>query len=197
MSASVSVTSPPKPKKKTNYINNKDFLAALVEYRKCVSRWKRAGSDGPSPRVSEYVGKCVLLICTRMATRPNFSGYSWREEMSADAIENCLQAVPNFDPAKSNNPFGYFSRIAWRAFLRRIDKEKTQSYVKAKNYERMHMFDEVDGRMAEASTAGHSASLATSREAREHVIADFERRDGERRAKKSPKSPKKSLKSPK
>jgi len=38
----------------------------------------------------------------------------------------------NFDPEKSSNPFSYFTTIIWYAFLRRLDKEKKQSYIKGK-----------------------------------------------------------------
>jgi hypothetical protein len=45
----------------------------------------------------------------------------------------------NFDPSKSNNPFSYFTQIIYYAFLRRIQKEKKQSYVKYKSLELAEM----------------------------------------------------------
>jgi hypothetical protein len=62
--------------------------------------------------------------------------------MVMDATLNCVQAFDNFNPEKSNNPFGYFSRIAWRAMLRTIWDERVQSYVKHKNFQRLHVTDE-------------------------------------------------------
>jgi hypothetical protein len=38
----------------------------------------------------------------------------------------------NFDPEKSKNPFSYYTQIIYYAFLRRIDKEKKQSYIRGK-----------------------------------------------------------------
>jgi DNA-directed RNA polymerase specialized sigma24 family protein len=69
--------------------------------------------------------------------------YTYRDEMVADAIENCVSAAHSFDPDKSNNPFAYFTQIAWNAFIRRIQKEKKQSYVKHKNFEHINMFGEL------------------------------------------------------
>jgi len=51
--------------------------------------------------------------------------------MVGDAIVDCVAAVKNFDPeAKTRsgkpNAFGYFTQIAWFAFLRRINTEKKQ-----------------------------------------------------------------------
>lgn len=60
------------------------------------------------------------------------TGNSFRSDMICDAIENCFQYLGNFDPEKTNNPFAYFSSICWYAFIRRIQKEKKQSYIKCK-----------------------------------------------------------------
>ena len=56
--------------------------------------------------------------------------------MVSDGIENCLQYLYNFDPAKSNNPFAYFTQIIYYAFIRRIQKEKKQTHIKHKIIEK-------------------------------------------------------------
>ena len=38
----------------------------------------------------------------------------------------------NFNPNKIKNPFAYFTQIIYYAFLRRIQKEKKQQYIKYK-----------------------------------------------------------------
>jgi hypothetical protein len=55
--------------------------------------------------------------------------------MVSDGIENCICYIDNFDPDKSNNPFAYFTQIIYFAFLRRIQKEKKQLYIKHKTVE--------------------------------------------------------------
>jgi hypothetical protein len=52
--------------------------------------------------------------------------------MISDGIENCLQYCSNFNPDASNNPFSYFTQIIYYAFVRRIEKEKKQSYIRSK-----------------------------------------------------------------
>jgi len=64
------------------------------------------------------------LICQRLSFRPNFSGYSYKDEMVSDAIENSILYIRKFKPEKSNNPFSYFTTVAYFSFLRRINKEK-------------------------------------------------------------------------
>jgi DNA-directed RNA polymerase specialized sigma24 family protein len=66
----------------------------------------------------------------------------FREDMICDGIENCVQYIKNFDPAKSSNPFAYFTQIIHYAFLRRIQKEKRQMDIRTKIVERSG-FDEV------------------------------------------------------
>ena len=121
--------------RKRNYVNNPDLLAALIAYKELCKEAEDAGEK--NPQVPEYIGKCILLIATRLATKPNFSGYSYKEEMISDGIENCLQYIHNFNPEKSHNPFAYFTQIIWFAFLRRIQKEKKQTYIKFKASQNM------------------------------------------------------------
>ena len=66
----------------------------------------------------------------------------FREDMISDGIENCVQYIYNFDPAKSKNPFAYFTQIVHYAFLRRIQKEKKQLDIKTKIIEKTG-YDEV------------------------------------------------------
>jgi len=120
-------------RKKNNYINNKDLFNAVSDYLEMVNKAKDAGKQ--PPQITKYIGESILLICTNLAKKPNFSGYSYKDDMISDAIIDCVAAVGNFNPEKTNNPFAYFTQIAWRAFLRRINKEKKQNYVKHKNFE--------------------------------------------------------------
>ena len=66
----------------------------------------------------------------------------FRDDMISDGIENCVQYIYNFDPAKSKNPFAYFTQIVHYAFLRRIQKEKKQLDIKTKIIEKTG-YDEV------------------------------------------------------
>ena len=118
------------PKKKQHYVNNADFLAAIVKYKEKVKIAEEEGK--PKPRVNNYIGGCFLKIATHLSYRPNFINYTYRDDMINDGIENCLQYLENFNPKKSKNPFAYFTQIIYYAFVRRIQKEKKQSLIKNK-----------------------------------------------------------------
>ena len=116
------------------YVNNKEFLEAIVAYKGRVRRAEESGSD--RPRVPNYIGSCFLKIATHLSYKPNFVNYMFREDMICDGIENCLQYIDNFNPEKSSNPFAYFTQIIYYAFLRRIQKEKRQLEIKSKILEK-------------------------------------------------------------
>ena len=117
-----------------HYVNNKEFLEALVVFKaKCLAA-KEAGEQ--RPQISNYIGECFLKIATHLSYKPNFVNYMFREDMICDGIENCVQYIENFNPEKSKNPFAYFTQIIHYAFLRRIQKEKKQMDIKNKILEK-------------------------------------------------------------
>jgi len=128
-----------KPKQ---YVNNADFLAALIDYKE---RCKAAKADKkPPPAIPNYIGECFMKIAEGLSHKPNFINYTYRDDMMADGIETCLMYFDNFDPEKSKNPFAYFTQIIYFAFLRRIGKEKKQQYVKYKATEQYGILDEFE-----------------------------------------------------
>ena len=140
-------------KKSEHYVNNKELLAALIDYRAEVAVAK--AKDLPKPRISNYLGECFLKIATHLSYKPNFVNYMFRDDMISDGIENCVQYIHNFDPNKSKNPFAYFTQIIHYAFLRRIQKEKKQLEIKTKIIEKTG-YDEVmvvdDGALTSSSS---------------------------------------------
>ena len=123
-----------KRKTKTNkihYVDNAKFLEAMIEYKREYNKSKESDTD--LPMISEYLGSVFLKIAQRLSFRPNFINYAFKNDMISDGIENCLHYIHNFNPEKSNNPFAYFTQIIYYAFIRRIQKEKKQLYIKYKS----------------------------------------------------------------
>ena len=128
--------------KQKHYINNPDFLKALVDYKTACKEATKNKSAPPA--IPNYIGECFMKIAEGLSHKPNFINYTYRDEMMSDGIENCLQYFDNFDPTKSSNPFAYFTQIVYFAFLRRISKEKKQLYVKYKATEQIGILDEFE-----------------------------------------------------
>ena len=113
-----------------HYVDNKEFFKCMVEWKILVI--EAESCDEKRPPITNYIGECFLNIAEHLSYRPNFINYPFREEMVGDGIENCLMYAHNFNPEKSKNPFSYFTQIIYYAFLRRIEKEKKQNYIKFK-----------------------------------------------------------------
>lgn len=127
------------PRKKQHYVDNSKLLEVMSEYREQYLIAK--DNDIEPPPIPDYAGECFLKIAEKLSHRPNFINYAFREEMVSDGIENCVMYANNFNPEKSQNPFAYFTQIIYYAFLRRIEKEKKQLYIK---YKTMNEFDSLE-----------------------------------------------------
>lgn len=123
-----------------NYINNKDFLKALKEYKAVCE----ASSEGEHQRMPDYIGQCFLQIADRLSRKPIFASYSFRDDMVSYAVENCIKYHSNFKTEISDNPFAYFTQIVYNAFLRKITDEKKQLYIKYKSTQQVGILDEND-----------------------------------------------------
>ena len=139
---------------KNHYVNNAEFLDAIKKYKIVCAECK--AQNKPIPKIPDYMATCLMLIAKNLANKPNFYGYTFKDEMIGDAIENCIMYFHNFDPDKSSNPFAYFTQIIYYAFLRRIQKEKKQLYVKYKSYEQFGVLD--DNEKTELEENGGSSS---------------------------------------
>ena len=161
--------------KSEHYVDNKRLYAEMVEYLNGVKEAEE--SDSTPPRIPEYIGECLLKISTRLSTKPNFINYSFRDEMICDGIENCMQYIDNFNPEKSNNPFAYFTQIIYFAFLRRIDKEKKQLYIKFKMSERLNIDEATSDRQDHDSDVDFNDSIKNDVDSQEYIdnfIKSFE-----------------------
>jgi hypothetical protein len=140
-----------KPTKQVDYINNQKFYEEIKSYQDRVAAYERMKEhnsenlkfDLTRPPIPEYIGECILMIATKLSNSRNFKSYTYKDEMILDSIENCFQYFHNFDPEKTKNPFAYFTQIIWFAFIRRIQKEKKQQYIKAKNLQTLVINDSL------------------------------------------------------
>lgn len=180
-----SYTPPTKKKRKLAYVNNPTFLQAMIEHRNKCKEHEAAGK--PPPQISRYIGECILAIANRLSHKPNFIGYGHREEMVSDAIENCFQYLHNFNPEKSSNPFAYFTQICTFAFIRRIQKEKTQLYTKYKMIEAINVLNSGSIERQGHDTASYDESIKSSEWSQEYMyefINKYENAKAEKLAKK-------------
>ena len=77
-----------KRKRSIHYVNNKEFLAALIAYKSEVADAELL--EKPKPRITNYLGECFLKIATHLSFKPNFVNYIFKDDMISDGIENCV-----------------------------------------------------------------------------------------------------------
>ena len=71
-----------KRRRSEHYVNNKEFLIAIVEYKAMV---RRAAENGePKPRITNYLGECFLKIATHLYN------YFPRSQASDKKLQNLI-----------------------------------------------------------------------------------------------------------
>lgn len=107
----------------THYVDNKRFVQLIREFH------ERRQSN-PQERIPEEIGGYLIAMSERLASRHNFSGYTYKDEFISDGVLRAVEAFKSFDPAKSSNPFAYFTKVIYRTFIQRIKKEKTERQMR-------------------------------------------------------------------
>lgn len=113
-----------------HYVSNKDLTASCAIYSAAYKKAKENGTE--LPNLPEDIGHAILQIATRLMNNHNFVGYSFKDEMIADAVYKCVKKAHNFDPEKSDNSFAFFSQVSWNQAIERIKIERRQTSIKAK-----------------------------------------------------------------
>jgi hypothetical protein len=129
----------PKPKRRgrkkkntAHYVNAKEFTADIKTYY-----------DSGTDDIGNKLGESIYKIATGLSFAPNFINYSYKDDMIGDAIVKMFSALQSkkFNLDTGNNPFSYFTTIAFHAFINRIKKEKKQRQV-ITDYQEM-VYDEI------------------------------------------------------
>lgn len=121
-------------KNNAHYVNSKEFKEDIKNYY-----------DSGSDEIGEKLGSNIFKIATGLSYAPNFINYSYKDDMIGDAVVKMFTALQmkKFDIESGNNPFSYFTTIAFHAFINRIKKEKKQRQV-VSDYQEM-VYEELAG----------------------------------------------------
>jgi len=114
-----------KKNKNNYYVNNKDFFMEIVE-------WLKLRKKDPNLPLTDSLGKMIYNIVHRYSYRPNFINYSYKDKFISEGLYTCIRYADRFNPQKSQNPFAYFTRIAWSSFVKCIIEEKKITKTKKK-----------------------------------------------------------------
>jgi len=122
-----------------HYVNNKEFHAVMLAWNYEIVAahydWVKI------PVLPKDAALMIKKICQRLATMPNFSGYTYKDEMILDALANCMIYATRYKAFTYDNPFAYFTQIAYNAFIYRIKSEKKEVYTKARYIQQSSLTD--------------------------------------------------------
>jgi hypothetical protein len=110
------------------FVDGARLNAELTAWRK---ECKKAKTELSMP---DYIAEAVIKIAERLSKKPNFASYTY--ELTGEAILSCVKYLHNYDPTKGTSGFAYITQICWNSFIRQIDVEQKQSYIRTVCIER-------------------------------------------------------------
>jgi hypothetical protein len=92
------------------------------------SHWKGELETGVFSKdhgqMTNKLAHMFMKLCERYATRSNWRGYTYNDEMRSQALLQLAQIGLQFDEAKSANPFAYYTAAITNSFTRVLNIEK-------------------------------------------------------------------------
>jgi hypothetical protein len=93
-----------------------------------LSHWQGSLSNGKFCRdhggMTNKLAHMFMKLCERYATRSNWRGYTYNDEMRSQALLQLAQIGLQFDESKSQNPFAYYTAAITNSFTRVLNIEK-------------------------------------------------------------------------
>ena len=93
-----------------------------------ISHWRGDDKTGEFCRehgqMTKKLAMMFMKLCERYATRSNWRGYTYNDEMRSQALLQLAQIGLQFDESKSQNPFAYYTAAITNSFTRVLNIEK-------------------------------------------------------------------------
>lgn len=104
--------------KNEHYVNRQELMKELKKYKK-------------DKVISEELGVMFLKIASKLATKKNFSGYSYKDEFISDAVYRMVTQIDKIDLNHPKcNPFAYLTQICKFKMIAKISAEKRYQEIK-------------------------------------------------------------------
>lgn len=81
-------------------------------------------------KITNTLALMYMKLCERYATRSNWRGYTYNDEMRSQALLQLAQIGLQFDEAKSQNPFAYYTAAITNSFTRVLNIEKRNQNIR-------------------------------------------------------------------
>ena len=99
-----------------------------------ISHWKGGIEKGKFSKdhgtMTPKLAHMFIKLCERYATRSNWRGYTYNDEMRSQALLQLSQIGLQFDESKSQNPFAYYTAAITNSFTRVLNIEKRNQNIR-------------------------------------------------------------------
>ena len=107
--------------------NKKPYLVGKSHWKGDLERGEFCRDHGA---VTRTLATMFIKLCERYATRSNWRGYTYNEEMRGQALLQLSQIGLQFDESKSQNPFAYYTAAITNSFTRILNLEKKNQNIR-------------------------------------------------------------------
>ena len=125
------------------------------------SHWKGDFEKGKFSKdhgqMTPKLAHMFMKLCERYATRSNWRGYTYNDEMRSQSLLQLSQIGLQFDESKSQNPFAYYTAAITNSFTRVLNIEKRNQNLRDDILE-MNNLTPSYTRQGQSGSANHSAA---------------------------------------
>ena len=107
--------------------NKQPFLVGKSHWRGDLEHGEFSKDHG---NMTRKLATMFIKLCERYATRSNWRGYTYNEEMRGQALLQLSQIGLQFDESKSQNPFAYYTAAITNSFTRILNLEKKNQNIR-------------------------------------------------------------------
>jgi len=107
--------------------NKQPFVVGKSHWRGTLDGGEFCRDHG---KMTNKLATMFIKLCERYATRSNWRGYTYNEEMRGQALLQLSQIGLQFDESKSQNPFAYYTAAITNSFTRVLNIEKKMQNIR-------------------------------------------------------------------
>jgi hypothetical protein len=108
-------------------VDNNPILVGRSHWKGGLEKGKFSKDHG---QMTPKLAHMFIKLCERYATRSNWRGYTYNDEMRSQALLQLSQIGLQFDEAKSQNPFAYYTAAITNSFTRVLNIEKRNQNIR-------------------------------------------------------------------
>lgn len=168
------VKKPPSPKSQ-HFVDNVEML---LEIKKSKARLADKPELGPAAITRALLDMLILMV-DKYATKGNWNGYSYLEDMKSDAKLNLYLKWHRFDETKYDNPFAFYTQVIYHCFIGTLTREKKQRKIRDMLIEKLGGLPSFS-RQEEYAEEMRNLEAQDSQEANDADADRYERTDIER-----------------